>query len=67
MQRLAQEDQAMALAVEFIETSPDPLRSLGNALLGMVEGSGDDDRAIAVVARRYVKAYRLVMDAKSGA
>lgn len=48
--------------LEYFRTTPvdDRRRALGSALLGMVEGAGDCDEILAKMARRYVRAFRIV-------
>lgn len=52
----------MEFELEFFRTTPkdDRRRALGSALLGMVEGAGDNDKLLAKMARRYVQAFQIV-------
>lgn len=52
----------LKIAIEFFRSIPqdERRRALGSALIGMVEGAGDCDEILASVARRYVRAFRIV-------
>lgn len=49
-------------ALAYFRKTPedDRRRALGSALLGMVEGSGDCDKTLANMARRYAQAFKIV-------
>lgn len=55
-------ENELEIALDFFRTTPkdDRRRALGSALLGMVEGAGDCDKILAIVARRYVRAFLIV-------
>lgn len=56
------ENELDKLALEFFRTTPedDRRRALGSVLIGAVNGAGDCDKTLASVARRYVRAFKIV-------
>lgn len=56
------ENELDNLALDFFRTTPkdDRRSALGSALLGMVKGAGDCDEILTKMARRYVRAFRIV-------